>query len=70
MQQAHLVPTMAYGWFSHAESLHRTVAEYFLGGTRPMSQMESYLWDQFRLAQERINQQNRPRETRGRGRVR
>lgn len=54
-----MVPTAKYNLFETAETLGQTVAGLLLGGSQPISNMELYLWGRFRLARERIRQQQR-----------
>lgn len=53
-------PTANYALFETAETLGRTVVDLLLGGSRPMSNMELYLWGRYRWAKARLDQQSRP----------
>jgi hypothetical protein len=54
-----MVPTENFALFELAESLGKTVGELLTGGSQPLSNMELYLWNRYRVAQARIRQQQR-----------
>lgn len=54
-----MLPTEHYALFELAETLGKTVAELLTGAPMPLSNMEFYLWNRYRLARERIRQQQR-----------
>lgn len=52
-----MLPTENFSLFELAESLGKTVAELLTGEPQPLSQMEFYLWNRYRAAQERLRYQ-------------
>lgn len=54
-----MVPTENYALFELAESLGKTVAELLTGESQPLSQMEFYLWNRYRAAQQRLKEQSK-----------
>lgn len=54
-----MIPTENYALFELAESLGKTVAELLTGKPQPLSQMEFYLWNRYRAAQQRLKEQSK-----------
>lgn len=51
--------TENYSLFQLAFDLHKTVAELSLGQALPFSTMERYMWNRWKLARMRLEQQAR-----------
>lgn len=54
---AQMRPTANYALFEQAKHLHRTVRELLTGQAGRLGQMEFWLWQVFRLAEQRLQQQ-------------
>lgn len=57
---ADLAGTGNFALFQTAEQLHKTVRELVTGQTGPLTSTEQYLWNRYRLATARLQQQARP----------
>lgn len=59
MQQAALHPTSMYMLFYNAKELGKSVGELATGRGTAISNMEMFLWNVWRTAEARLQQQNR-----------
>lgn len=57
-------PTQNYALFQTAEQLHKTVRELLTGKPGSLTWVEQYLWQIYRAAAARLQQQARPLHTR------